>query len=138
MTLFTPLMLLFAVSIATVQTTNQEYRISSSVLNCGGERVSSGDFSLQNSIGQPTPIGVCESGGFTLYAGFQPTTIAWLPIEVARRGDVNIDGAINVLDALATVNHILALDVFATGTTPEVLSFSSSFFRLVLTSRIDW
>ena len=77
--LLLPLMLLVAISITAAQTTDPDYRIVSASLNCGGGRVSSDNVTLQCSMGQPTPTGTAESGGFTMYVGFQPTTLTVFP-----------------------------------------------------------
>jgi uncharacterized protein (DUF3820 family) len=53
----------------------QDFNLVSASLNCGGGQVSSGDFVLQCSMGQTTPVGMTEGGGYCLYAGFVPAAV---------------------------------------------------------------
>jgi len=58
-------------------------------------------------MGQPTPAGIAQSANYGLFAGFQPTTMEEFVLPQLRRGDVNGDWAINIIDVLAVINHIL-------------------------------
>ena len=101
--LLSSLVLLLLVS----TTISQDYSIHSVSLNCGGGTVISGDFALRCSMGQPTPVGMSESGDYRLYAGFQATTITDFEIQAINRGDVNLDGDIDIIDAMIVIRHIL-------------------------------
>ena len=102
------LILLVAASTALAQMASENFQISSSSINSSGGQMSSTNFGMQNSMGQPMPTGVCQRANFGMFAGFQPTCLEEFVMPAAgERGDVNGDGDINVLDVLAVVNHIL-------------------------------
>ena len=105
--IFLPLMLLFAVSIATAQMASQNYQILSSAINSGGGQGSSTSYGVQNSTGQAMPTGISQSPSFGCFSGFQSTTLEEFSLPEFQRGDVNGDLAINIVDVLAVINHIL-------------------------------
>ena len=52
------------------QSSSEHFTLAKSVMDAGGGKSSSANFSLLSAFGQPTPIGVQSSANFTLYAGF--------------------------------------------------------------------
>jgi len=52
------------------QSSSEHFTLAKSVIDAGGGRSSSTNFSLVSAFGQPTPIGVQTSSNFALYAGF--------------------------------------------------------------------
>ena len=105
----TLLMTILLVPHAFAQISSSNYSIPTLVMDGGGGKIGSTSFEARNSIGQPSPIGILESQSFCLYAGFQPTTLEEFSPRPLKRGDVNGDRAINILDVLAVVNHILGI-----------------------------
>ena len=101
------MILLITSSSIAQQKGNPNFDVSTSVISTGGGLKRSAHFGVQGSIGQPSAIGISQSQNFGLFAGFQPTTMEGFVLPAAQRGDVNGDMSINVLDVLATVNHIL-------------------------------
>lgn len=93
MALFLLLMLPLAASPVGGQMASPNFQIPSSVLDIGGGLVSSANFGVRNSLGQPTPIGISQSSSFGLYAGFQPTSLEEFPqwIPAIRLSAVDLD-----------------------------------------------
>jgi hypothetical protein len=86
------------------------YRIPISTLNMGGGVGSSTNYCNKHSVGQSTPVGISQSPNYGLIAGFQATTLEDITLPEGRKGDVDANGSIDVLDVLLVVNHILGTD----------------------------
>ena len=108
------LMLFLIVPTVAPQMSSPHSCIPTSVLYTGGGLGASASFGVQNSTGQSTPIGISQSPSFTLRAGFQPTTLEELLCPTLVKCDINGDGQINVIDVLASVNHILNVEPLPT------------------------
>lgn len=76
------------------------FRVPAQVLNGGGAKSTSGNFSLVGSIGQSTAIGFSEApGSFRQKAGFIPQTML--------RGNLNGDATVDIFDYMMCLDIIL-------------------------------
>ena len=65
------LLLLFTAFSVHAQSSSQNYRLFTSVLDeSGGSSTSAGKIMAVSSAGQPTPIGLSQSGNYRVYAGY--------------------------------------------------------------------
>jgi hypothetical protein len=104
----TVLLCLFA-SMASAGMSSTSFRMPTSVMSSGGNTMSSENFSMVSTLGQPTVLGNGLSPNYNSYPGFWHTLLLTLTIAV---GDVNGDGAVNLEDVIATLQA-------ATGQTVE-------------------
>ena len=104
----TVLLCLF-VSMASAGMSSESFRISTTVMSSGGNTMSSENFNMVSTLGQPTVLGSGLSTNYISYPGFWHTLLLTLTIAV---GDVNGDGAVNLEDVVMTLQ-------IATGQTVE-------------------
>jgi len=86
-------------AICGAESSSTNYVLEQSVMGSAGGPASSASYSLDSTLGQPTPIGVSTSASYTLEAGFWYQR-AYLP------GDVNDDCKVNILDLIFIRNHL--------------------------------
>jgi len=101
------------------------------VVGGGGDGGQSDSFRLQSTIGQVAP-GVSQSESFRLEAGYwpglaaaaapapSPTPSPTPPAGAAVWGDVDCDGAVNAVDALKLLRHVVGLPVSQTEPCPDI------------------
>lgn len=70
---------LVLVGVALAQS-SPSYQLQTSVLDCGGREMTSTSYVLNNSMGQPSAIGLSENSSFGLQAGYW-YTVRIGPIE---------------------------------------------------------
>ncbi len=83
------------------------YKIPTTVMSSGGNEMSSANFSMVSTLGQPTALGHGSSGNYTIESGFFYTLILTIAL-----GDVNGDGVVNLADVIEVLQ-------VATGQTVE-------------------
>ena len=71
---------------------SSSYTITDDVFSSGGGTMSSANYSLQATLGQPSPIGTSNSSTYSNHAGFWHFLVTL--------GDVNGDGAVNLTDVI--------------------------------------
>lgn len=76
------------------------YRITSSIISGGGSAVSSTNYHLVSTLGQPSLIGSSSSTGYGIDSGF------WYAMQLYAIGDVNGDGLVNLEDVIATLQVV--------------------------------
>ncbi len=104
----TVLLCLFA-SMANAEMSSSSFRIPTSVMSSGSNTMSSTNFHVVSTLGQPTVLGKGLSTNYSSYPGFWYTLL--LNIAV---GDVNGDGAVSLEDVIITLQ-------IATGQTTEAI-----------------
>lgn len=99
--LLTPcLVLIFFMSNAYAEMTSANYKITTTVISGGGGAMSSQNYSLVSTLGQPTPLGQSSSTSFALEPGFWPTLLSLVV------GDVNGDGSVDLKDVIAALQVV--------------------------------
>lgn len=101
------LLCLFA-SVASAGMSSISFRIPTSVMSSGGNTMSSMNFSMVSTLGQPTVPGDGSSASYSSYPGFIYTLL------LSIVGDVNGDGIVDLKDVLATLQIV-------TGQTPGTI-----------------
>jgi len=110
----TVLFCLFA-SMASAGMSSTSFKIPTSVMSSGGNTMSSENFNMVSTLGQPTVLGNGLSSSYRSYPGFWQTLLLTLTIAV---GDVNGDGTVNLEDVIATLQT-------ATGQTVESINLEA-------------
>jgi hypothetical protein len=88
--LFITLVIFFPITTASVDSQEQSsYSVKRATFTSGGASVSGGQYSLSETLGQPTPIGIGASGEKTLFAGIYdgnviPTSTGDMPKAAAH------------------------------------------------------
>ena len=103
-----PLLCLF-VSIADAEMSSTSYRISTAVMSSGGNTMSSDNFSMVSTLGQPTVLGNGSSFSYRSYPGFLYTLLFATLV-----GDMNGDGIVNLGDMITALQVV-------TGQAPETI-----------------
>jgi len=93
----TALLCLFA-SMASAGMSSTSFRIPTSVMSSGGNTMSSENFNMISTLGQPTMLGNGLSTSYSSYPGFWYTLLLTLAV-----GDVNGDGAVNLEDVIVAL-----------------------------------
>ena len=88
-------------SMASAGMSSTSYRISTSVISGGGNTMSSDNFSMVSTLGQPTVLGNGLSESYSSYPGFWYTLLLTIAV-----GDVNGDGAVNLKDVIVTLQAV--------------------------------
>ena len=83
---------IFSVTSFAGMMSNDSYTITDDVLSGGGGTMSSANYTLQATFGQPSPIGVSSSSAYSNHAGF------WY--FLITLGDVNGDGFVDLTDVI--------------------------------------
>ena len=86
------------VSMANAEMSSTSYRISTTVMSCGGNTMSSTNFNMMSTLGQPSPTGNVSSINYINNSGFLFTLLSAI---VA--GDVNGDGIVNLEDVITAL-----------------------------------
>jgi len=84
----------------TVNSITATYKIDWEVLDSGGADMSSSNYKLRNSLGQP-PVGKKSGGRYLVEGGFWSLGISFIP------GDENGNGQINIADVVWLANYLL-------------------------------
>jgi hypothetical protein len=92
------LCLLFSAANAEMSSTS--FRISTTVMSSGGNTMSSTNFRMVSTFGQPTVLGNGSSASYSSYPGFLYTLL------LSKVGDVNGDGLINLKDVIAALQVV--------------------------------
>jgi len=88
-------------SIACAGMSSTSYRISTSVISGGGNTMSSDNFTMVSTLGQPSSLGSGTSNSYRIDAGYWYTILLTLAV-----GDVNGDGIVNLKDVIATLQVV--------------------------------
>lgn len=93
-------MLIFLTSSAAISgMTSANYHMQRSVLVSGGSPLSSANYSLKSTAGQPSPVASSASDNYKCFSGF------WSYLTmVYLMGDVNGDKEVNLEDIIITLN----------------------------------
>ena len=94
-------LLCLLVSMVNAEMSSTSYRISTTVMSGGGNTMSSGNFSMVSTLGQPTVLGNGISTSYSSYPGFLYTLLLTIAV-----GDVNGDGAVNLEDIIVTLQAV--------------------------------
>ena len=108
-TLVQIVVLVLCTSAACAGMSSASYRITTSVMSGGGGTMSSDNFIMMSTLGQPAGLGNSTSTGYILDAGYWYTILLSLAV-----GDVNGDGTVNLHDVIAALQAV-------TGQTAETL-----------------
>ena len=95
--IFVSLLCLF-VSVANAGMYSTSYKISSTVMSSGGNMMTSANFTMLSTLGEPTVLGNGLSPNYSNYPGFLYTLLITITI-----GDVNGDGVANLEDMILTL-----------------------------------
>ena len=94
-------LLCLLVSTVSAEMSSTSYRISTTVISGGGNTMSSDNFSMISTLGQPTVLGKGSSASYNSYPGFWYTFLLTIAV-----GDVNGDGAVNLEDVIMTLQIV--------------------------------
>lgn len=86
---------------ASAEMSSTSFIISTTAMSSGGNIMSSDNFSMASTLGQPSPHGNAASAGFNIDAGFWYTLLLTIAV-----GDVNGDGAVNLEDVIMTLQIV--------------------------------
>ncbi len=96
----TVLFCLFAAG-ANAEMSSTSYKIPTSVISGGGNTMSSANFSMLSTLGQPSALGSGSSTGYIGYPGFLYTLLLTISM-----GDVNGDGFLNLKDVISALQVV--------------------------------
>ena len=96
----TVLLYLFVVG-AHAEMSSTSYIIPTSVMSGGGNTMSSANFNIVSTLGQPTVLGIGSSSSYSSYPGFVYTLMLAILM-----GDVNGDGSINLKDVISALQVV--------------------------------
>jgi len=94
-------LLCLLVSTVSAEMSSTSYRISTTVISGGGNTMSSDNFSMISTLGQPTVLGQGSSTSYNNYPGFWYTLLLTIAV-----GDVNGDGAVNLEDVIKALQAV--------------------------------
>ncbi len=100
--IFLPLCLSAAISCAGSMSSTS-YTVSDDVLSGGGGLIESTNYTMQSTLGQPSPIGSSSSTNYRHHAGF------WR--FMVTLGDINGDGKIDLVDVIRVLQILTEHDV---------------------------
>lgn len=95
------LLLCLLVSGANAEMSSTSFRIPTSVMSSGGNTMSSANFSMLSTLGQPSALGSGSSTGYISYSGFLYTLLLTISM-----GDVNGDGSVNLKDVISALRVV--------------------------------
>ena len=99
-------LLCLLVSGANAEMSSTSFRISTTAMSSGGNTMSSDNFSMMSTLGQPSPHGNAASAGFNIDAGFWYTLLLTIAV-----GDVNGDGVVDLKDVISTLQVMIGQTV---------------------------
>ena len=94
------LLLSFFSSNVHAEMSSTNYRITSTVMSGGGGAMSSANFNIVFTAGQPGPPGSISSSDYQINSGF------WYTLLLDSVGDVNGDGVVNLGDVIAALQVV--------------------------------
>jgi hypothetical protein len=103
------LLMFTSASILAAPMESENFRLEKTVVSSGGGFGISGNFKMNGTVGQSTPIGLLSSASYRLMPGFWHQILLMI-----AEGDVNGDGIINLQDAilaLRILSNFQSIDV---------------------------
>ena len=94
-------LLFLLVSGANAEMSSTSFQITTSVLSGGGNMMSSVNFNMLTTLGQPTALGSGSSSSYSIEPGFLNTLLLTITV-----GDVNGNGVVNLEDVIMALQAV--------------------------------